>query len=86
MVRIAKNAINAKGAGNAKIAKNARKAKTAKIAEIAETEIVRLLKTFEIWVFLKNRWAFQKNLIFFNFAKVGKITVECVSNGIISEK
>ena len=50
-----------------------------------ECEIVRFLETFKIWVFWKNRWVSRKKT-FFKIAKGGKFAVECVLNGMISQK
>ena len=48
-------------------------------------EVLRFLKTFEIWVFFEKKDGFfEKNLNFFEISKGGKIAVECVSNGIVS--
>ena len=59
IARIAEIAVIAEAAKIAKVAKIARIAEiaviveAAKIAKVAETEIVRLLKPFKIWVFFK---------------------------------
>ena len=49
-------------------------------------EILRVLKTYEIWVFLKKYVFRKKTSFFFNIVKGGKFAVECVSNDIISKK
>ena len=83
----AKIAEFAKIAKIAKNAKNAKNAKSAKIAKIAETEMVRFLKTFKIWVFFeKNRCFLKKNSISFKIAKDGKFVVECISIVFVSWK
>ena len=56
------------------------------IAKIAETEIVRLLKTFKIWVFCEKINGIFEKRILFKIAKGGKFVVECVSNDFISLK
>ena len=49
------------------------------------TGIIRILKTFKIWVFLEKQIGFlKKNLNFFQIDECGKFAVECVSNSIIS--
>ena len=51
------------------------------------TWIVRFLKTFKFWVFLKNSGFFSKeNLKVFQFAKEGKFNLHCASDDIFSEK
>ena len=60
----ANNAENSKNANIAHNAKNAMNLEIAKAAKIAKTEIVSSFKTFKIWVFLKNRWVFRKDLDF----------------------
>ena len=49
---------------NAKIAKRAKTPNIAEVAKIVETEIVRFLETFEIWVFLERAIGFSKKLEF----------------------
>ena len=51
------------------------------------TGIVRILKTFKIWVFFRKIDGFwKKNDFFFKIDKGGKFAVECVTNGNISLK
>ena len=50
-------------------------------------EIVRFFKAFKMWVFFEKMDRFFKNnLNFFEIPKGGKFAVECVSNGIVSQK
>ena len=50
------------------------------MAEIAETEILRFLETFNIWVFFGNiDGLFEKIWYVFDIANCGKFAVECVS-------
>ena len=95
-VKIVKMDKMAKIAQMVKLAKIAVFDKIGKIAEIAETdkvvakmEIVILLKTFTFWVFFEKIDGFffeKKTWTFFKIVKVGKVAVECVSNGFLSWK
>ena len=81
-----------KNAKKAKISRTGRIAEIAEIADaarapgIADTEVVRLLKTLKIQLFLKKDRFFGKHLIFFRLIEGGKNALECVSIDIISLK